>query len=64
MASEIEELLELYSLEEAFEVLDLDPADTIAFLIASGMCVLPPFLSRKEEDYDNREEQEPSDPTE
>jgi len=51
----IEELLDLYPLEELFEVLDITPYDVVRHLLDAGLVTLPPFL---EDDYGTDEEYE------
>jgi uncharacterized membrane protein len=51
---QILEFLELYSLEEAFEVLDITPEAVLEILISGGHVVLPEFLQR--EDYEQETE--------
>lgn len=49
---EVRELLELYSLEEALEVLDVTPEDCIEILLRHGYAVLPPFLDKYSNDHE------------
>lgn len=49
MHDEIETLLELYTLEELFEVLDITPYEVISILLNSGHIELPEYVSREEQ---------------
>jgi hypothetical protein len=49
----VEELLDLYELEELFEVLDVTPYEVVTILLRHGYATLPPFL---EDDYGTDEE--------
>jgi hypothetical protein len=49
----VEELLDLYELEELFEVLDVTPYEVVTILLRHGYATLPPFLEDME---DAREE--------
>lgn len=40
----IEQLLDLYSLEDLFEVLDIEPAAVLEILLQGGHIELPDFL--------------------
>lgn len=48
MPDPIEQLLELYSLEEVFDVLDITPHEVVSHLVQSGLVTLPPFLNEDE----------------
>lgn len=43
---EIKELLELYSTEEVFDILDITVEEVLEHLLEGGFVVLPPFLER------------------
>lgn len=43
---EVEELLELYSVEDLFDVLDIDIRRVLEILVEGGHVVLPDFLER------------------
>lgn len=49
---EIGELLELYTLEDALEAMDITVEEVLSILLNNGHCELPPFLLI-EEDVDN-----------
>lgn len=63
----ISRLLDLYSLEEVFDILDIEPYDVVAHLLQAGLVVLPPFLNDSNDDENNdglsNEEQEAFDQT-
>lgn len=44
MYDRMEWLLDNYSLEEAFEILDITPYEAFSLLMAQGLVALPPFL--------------------
>jgi len=44
MESKIREMLELYSLDDLFEVLDITPERVLEILLEGGHVELPPFL--------------------
>ena len=46
--SKVRMLLELYSVEEALEVLDITAEECIEILVRGGHCVLPDFLDANE----------------
>jgi hypothetical protein len=48
----VEDLLDLYELEELFEVLDVTPYEVVTILLRHGYATLPPFLEEIEEGYD------------
>jgi hypothetical protein len=48
MPDPLEELLELYDLEELFEVLEIEPRRVIEILLEEGYVVLPDFLERED----------------
>jgi|CXWL01.1.fsa_nt_gi hypothetical protein len=43
---DIDEMLEMFSLEDIFEQCDLDPAEAIEVLVMSGHLKLPDYLKR------------------
>jgi hypothetical protein len=45
---EIEELLELHTLEEVFEVLDITPYEVVSILLKQGYVELPDYVRRPE----------------
>lgn len=47
---QVQELLELYSLEEALDVIGVTPAEAINILLSNGYAELPPFLQETDED--------------
>ena len=53
METKVRQLLDLYTLDEVFEVLDITPEEVIEHLLTAGLVVLPPFL----EDTDGQEEE-------
>lgn len=56
---EIKELLELYSTEEVFDILDITIEEVLEHLLEGGFVVLPPFLERdndaQDQDYQGLE---------
>lgn len=46
---EVKELLELYDLDELFDVLDITPQEVVEHLLEVGLVKLPPFLERDNE---------------
>lgn len=52
---QIEELLELFPLEELFEHLDITPYQVLKILLDGGHVNIPPYLERDDE-YRDREE--------
>ena len=51
---QIDEILNVYSIEEALEVLDITPEQCIKILLEGGHAVLPQFLDR-DMDYEVEE---------
>ncbi len=41
---EIRAILDMYSLEEALEEMDLSPEEVLSILLNGGHCLLPPYL--------------------
>ena len=55
MGDPIRELLELYTIEEALEVLEVTPYEVIEMLLRHGYAELPPFLQRDDDGEDTED---------
>ena len=55
MEDEIDMLLELYPLDELFEVLDITPEQVLAILFKGGHVTLPPYLDKDDGTYEEQE---------
>jgi GTP cyclohydrolase I len=58
MEEQIKELLDLYGIEEALEVLDITPERVLEILLESGHVVLPEFLERTGYDAEGIDDQQ------